>query len=152
VIPARAVAVLVAAAVLVSGCSGADDPAAERRAVVATLTEAANAGDAGGVRRHADRLVEVVRSQLADEQVEPEEAERLTALAAAVRVSADAIDVDLQQRLEAEAEAEAARKELEQTQRRLEEERRKAEEAANKAEQERKGEGKGDKRDKDEDD
>jgi hypothetical protein len=161
VIPARAVAVLVAAAVLASGCSAADDPAGERREVVATLTEAANAGDAGGVRRHADRLVEVVRSQLADEQVEPEQAERLMALARSVRAGADAIDVDLQQRLEAEAEAEAARKELEEAQRRLEEERRKAEEAAKKAEEERKGEdegkgkggdGEGDKKDEDKDD
>lgn len=155
---ARAVLALGAAVVLVSGCSGSVDPAAERREVVATLTEAANDGDAGGVRRHADRLVELVEQQLAGEQVDPAQAERLTALALSVRAGADAIDVDLQQRLEAEADAEQARKELEETQRRLEEERRKAEEAARQAEQGKEkdkddgnGDGEGDKKD-DEDD
>lgn len=157
--PARAVLVLTAVAVIGTACSGAEDPVAERRGVVATLTEAANHRDAGGVRRQADRLVELVQSQLAAEQVDAAEAERLTALARSVREGADAIDVDLQQRLEAEAEAEAARKELEEAQRRLEEERRRAEEAAKQAEEEqkkdeeqkgeddKKGEGKGDKDD-----
>ena len=143
-IAAQALAALPLAALLLVGCAGTD-PVAERREVVATLTEAANTGDAGGVRRHADRLVELVRQQLAGEQVDAAEAERLTALADSVRRGADAIDVELQQRLKAEADAEAARKELEQTQRRLEEERRKAEEAARQAEQaeQEKGEGEG---------
>ena len=95
---AQALVGLPLAALLLVGCTGTD-PAAERREVVATLTEAANTGDAGGVRRHADRLVELVRQQLAGEQVDAAEAERLTALAESVRRGADAIDVELQQRL-----------------------------------------------------
>ena len=133
------------AALLVAGCASSD-PVAERREVVATLTEAANTGDADAVRRHADGLLELLERQLEGEQVDAAEAERLTALAQSVRTNADAIDEDLQQRLKAEADAEAARKELEEAQRRLEEERRKAEEAAKTAEEEKgKGEGEGDK-------
>lgn len=138
--PARVALALALSVSLLVGCGSGEDPAGERREVVATLTEAANAGDAGGVRRHAERLVELVEEQLAGEQVDAGEAERLIALAASVREGADAIDEDLQARLKAEADAEAARKELEATQARLEQERRAAEEAAEKD-----GKGKGDK-------
>lgn len=146
---AQALLGLPLALLLVAGCASAD-PAAERREVVATLTEAANSGDADAVRRHADGLLELIERQLADDEVDAEEAERLTALAQSVRAGADAVDEDLQRRLEAEAEAEAARKQLEEAQRRLEEERRKAEEAAKRAE-EGKGEGDKDEEKKDED-
>lgn len=125
--PAPLALALALVAGLVAGCGQADDAAGERREVVAALTEAANAGDAGGVRRQADQLVELVQAQLAAERVDAAEAERLTALATSVRTGADAIDEDLQARLKAEADAEAARKELEATQARLEQERRDAE-------------------------
>lgn len=129
------------AVMLLAGCAGAD-PAQDRRAVVAELTDAANERDADAVRQHAERLVALVEQQLADDAINAEDAERLTALAASVRSGADLVDEDLQSRLEAEAEAEAARKELEEAQRQLEEERRKAEER--KGEDEKKGdEGKG---------
>ena len=142
--PARAVLALAVAASLLVACGQDDAPVADRRDVVAALTEAANAGDAGGVRRQADRLVELVQAQLEAGEVDAGEAERLSALAAEVRTGADLIDVELQRRLEAEAQARAAREELEEAQRRLEEERRKAEEAAETADDDKdKDDGKG---------
>lgn len=141
--PARALVALPLAAALLAGCGA--DPAAERRDLVAELTQAANDGDADAVREHAEALVQVVADQREREELSAEQADRLIALAESVRKHADVVDADLQARLEAEAEAEAARKALEETQRRLEVERRKAEEAARQAEEDRKkDEGKGD--------
>ena len=145
--PARALVALPLAAALLAGCG--TDPAAERRDLVAELTQAANDGDAEAVRERAAALVQVVADQREREELSGEQAARLTALAESVRENADVVDADLQARLEAEAQAEAARKALEETQRRLEEERRKAEEAARQAEEDRKrDEGKGDEGDK----
>ena len=150
--PARALLVLPLLAALLAGCGA--DPVAERRDAVAAVMEAANDGDADGVRDAADALLATVADQVERQELAGDEAQRLTALAQAVRSGADVIDEDLLERRRAEAEAEAARKELEEAQKRLEEERRKAEEAARQAEQDKgKGEGKGDKdEDKDEND
>lgn len=143
-------------AALVVGCGGTD-PVAERREVVATVTDAANTRDADALRRAADRLVQLVEQQLAAEELPADEAERLRVLAQTVHERADLVDEELQRRLQAEAEAEQARRQLEETQRLLEQERSQAEEAARQAEQSREerggdeGKGKGDKDEKDDD-
>lgn len=141
------------AAVLLSGCGA--DPASDRRAQVAAVTEAANAGDADRLRGEAERLAALVTDQQARQDVPAEQATRLLALADAVRSNADVIDEELleQRRREAEAEAaaEAERRRLEQERQRLEAERRQLEEDRAKAEQEAEERGKGNKQDKDED-
>lgn len=135
-------------AVLLAGCAA--DPADDRRAQVAAVTEAANAGDADRLREEADRLIAMV----ADSADLPDDrADRLRALAASVRTGADVIDAELleQRRREAEAEAAAAaeRQRLEEERQRLEAEREQLEADRAKAEQDRKGKGK---KDDDEDD
>lgn len=147
--PARALVALPLAAALLAGCGA--DAAAERRELVAELTQAANDRDADAVRERAEALVQVVADQREREELSPEQADRLIALAESVRRNADVVDADLQARLEAEAEAEAARKALEETQRRLEEERRRAEEDRKKDE-DKDGEGEGDKKGEGKDD
>lgn len=141
----RVLVLLPLAAVLLAGCG--TDPADERRAHVADITEAANSGDEHGVRSGADALLRTVVAQLERAEVSQEEADRLTALAESVRRGADVIDEDLLERRRAEAEAEAARRAAEEAQKRLEEERRRAEEERDKDGG--KGEGKGKDEDKD---
>lgn len=131
------------AAVLLAGCG--TDPGGVRRVQVAEVTEAANARDADLVRSRADALVETLAAQVADKQLAADEAERLTALARAVRAGADAIDADLIERRRLEAEADTARRQLEQERKKGEEERKKGEEEREKDEG--KGEGGKDKDD-----
>ena len=133
-------AVVPVAALLLTGCAA--DPADDRRALVAAVTEAANAGDADRLRDEADQLVETVTAQQERQDVSAEEASRLIALAQSVRDNADVIDAELleQRRREAEAEAaaEAERKRLEEERQRLEADRKQLEEDRKKAEEERK--------------
>ena len=152
------------AALLMTGCAA--DPGADRRAQVAAMTEAANAGDADRLRDEAERLVEAVTAQQERQEVSADEATRLIALAEAVRTHADVIDAELleQRRREAEAEAaaQAERQRLEEERQRLEAERQQLEEDRKKAEEERKkaeeeaekrseDEGKDEKKDEDKD-
>ena len=137
------------ALVLLAGCGS--DPADDLRADVAALTEAANDGDADGVRDRADALLTTVQAQREADQLDAQEADRLIALAQSVRTNADVVDAELLERRRVEAEAEAAKQQLEQARRQLEEERKKAEEAARRAAEDAgKGEGKGDKKEEDE--
>jgi hypothetical protein len=134
---------------LLAGCG--TDPADDRRAQVAALTEAANDRDAAAVRERAAALLDLLEAQRSREELTAQEADALTTLVEAVRTGADVIDTELLERRQAEAEAEAAKRELEQARQQLEEERKRADEAARQA-AERAGEGKREgKRDKDED-
>ena len=145
---ASALLTLPLAALLLAGCGV--DPAAERRDLVLGISEAAKAGDEDAVRAQVDALLELVERQVADEELTADEADRLRALAARVRIGADLLDEELQARRKAEADAERLQRERDEAQRLLEEERRKAEEARGKGEKDGdgdKGEGKGDKDD-----
>ena len=150
---ARALLVLALTAALVAGCGA--DPAAERRRAVAEVIEAANDRSAETLRVRAGSLLDLIEAQVQREELAADEAQRLTALAEAVRTSADVIDADLLERRRAEQAAEEARRQLAETQKKLQEERRRAEEAAREAAErdDRKGKGKGGgKDDEDEDD
>ena len=120
---------------LLAGCGGSD-PADDRREQVAALTGAANERDADGVRQRADALLSTVADQRERQEISAGEADRLIALAQAVRTGADVVDEDLLERRRAEAEAEAARQQLEEAREQLEEERKKAEESDRKADEE----------------
>lgn len=117
------VAVLVSG--LLVGCGV--DRAAERRELVAELTQAVNERDADRVREQAQTLMIVVTDHHEKGELSAEQAERLTLLAQKVEQGADLIDEQLQARLKAEADAAAATKKLEEAQRQLEQERREAE-------------------------
>lgn len=142
-------AYLLVALALLAGCG--TDPADVVRDDVRALTEAANEGDADAVRDRADVLLSTVARQREAEQLTAEQADRLIALAQAVRKGADVIDAGLieRRRVEAEAAAKAAAAKLAEAKAQLEEERRKAEEAAR--EDDDKGEGKGKNDEKDDD-
>lgn len=150
----HALASLPVAALLLSGCAA--DPADDRRAQVAAVIDAANAGDADRLRDEAGRLVETVTAQQERQDVAADEADRLITLAEAVRTNADVIDEELleQRRREAEAAAEAERKRLEEERQRLEADRKQLEEDRKEVEEEdeKRGEEGGKKKGRDKDD
>ena len=126
-------------AIALTGCAR-QDPRAERINVVAAITDAANARNAGGVRSGADDLLQLISEQQAAGDIDAAEARRLTALATRLKTDADAIDQDKidaakqrqedeQARLAEQRRQAEERRRLEEERRRLEEERRKAEEA-----------------------
>ncbi len=136
----RAVPALPLAALLLTGCGA--DPAADRREQVAALTEAANAGDADSVRARADTLMETVAGQVERQELAADTAERVIALAQAVRAGADVIDDELLEQRRVEAETEAERQRLEAERQQLEEDQAKAEQERQKAEERGKGKAK----------
>jgi len=69
-----------AALLLLTACA-ASDPVAERRSAVAAITGAANDGDVDGVRDEVSDLLSVLREQVANEDLDRAEADRLRAIA-----------------------------------------------------------------------
>ena len=133
-------AVLLGAALVLSGC-GQTDPRNERINVVAKITDAANARNAGALRRAADDLLDLVAKQQAAGEIDAAEAKRLTSIATRLKTDADLIDQDKidekkQKELEEKERLAEQRKQAEER-RKIEEERRKLEEERRKAEEER---------------
>ena len=138
--PAMVPALLLGAALVLSGC-GKTDPRNERINVVAKITDAANARDAGALRRAADDLLDLVAKQQASGAIDAAEAKRLTAIATRLKTDADLIDQDKidekkQKELEEKERLAEQRRQAEER-RKLAEDRRKLEEEQRKAEEER---------------
>lgn len=118
---ARGLVALPLTALLLAGCG--TDPADERAAAVARLTEAANARDADGVRTRAQQLAAMLAAQRESGALPAADGDRLLALVERIRVGADMIDEALLERQRVEAE----RRKLEQERQRLADERKRAE-------------------------
>jgi colicin import membrane protein len=99
----RAAGAVLAAGLLLAGCSSTDAREQVRQDVT-DITAEANNGDADAVRRSVDVLLGHLTQAVADGELTAEEAGNIERIALAVQQRADLIDADLIRQQEAEAQ------------------------------------------------